>query len=241
MRKTNKMIATVLAAMAIGVSLPQSMTYAWKEVHDTQLISVTNKGIADQLQNTVNNLKTLEATLKNLEQLSGSAAGKNMSNIQAALKQLKQVRDEANGLPLDFGRLQENWDGTYTDYKKQNGLSAKDYYEAYEKSSTNVDESIKSAMFAQGLISQLDQDADVLDTLISSSNTADGALKAAQVGNQMTAMLIQNMMRLEQVVSLSSRSQSEYMLKQQQGIEASNAATRGIDIKMDAKMRGKGL
>lgn len=227
-------------AIALQIIFPPKI-YAWKEVHDSTLISVSKKGLSDQLKNTINNLKTLEAAMKNLEKLEGESVSKNLGNIQNTLSDLKKIRDQANGLPLDFNDLQENWDKIYTDYKDIAGLSAKDYYNAYKESSTNVDESIKNAMLAQGLISQMDKDSDVLDILIKDSNNTDGALQAIQVGNQMTAMLIQNMMRLEQIVAMSERSQSDYLLKQQQRVEASNASTRENDIKIHTKLRGKGL
>lgn len=240
MKLHKKIAISGLLTLTILTAIPQPSTYA-VEVHDGTLISVTKDGLADQLKNTLNNLQTLEAALKNLESLKGEAITKNLGNIKTTLNDLKKIRNEANGLPLDFNDLQSNWDNIYTDYKSVNGLSAQDYYDAYKESSTNVDDSIKNAMMAQGLISQLDKDADVLEVLINNSNSADGALKATQIGNQMTAMLIQNMMRLEQIIGMSERSQSDYLLKQQQRIEASNASNRGNGMKFDTKLKGKGL
>jgi hypothetical protein len=47
-----------------------------------------------------------------------------------------------------------------------------DYYAVYQKNTVNVDKAAKTAMMSQGLVSQIDDDADVLDMLMKSSDSA---------------------------------------------------------------------
>jgi P-type conjugative transfer protein TrbJ len=228
-------------AVVFSLLLFSSQARAAMTVNDPQLIVIQRKAQADQISNTLHNLKQLEAALKNLESMDKGASGNNQVNLQKLMAGLREARGEANSLSTNYKDFSQSWDNTYIDFQSINGLAAMDYYNIYSKNAVDVDRAAKTAMMSQSLVSQIDDDADVLDVLMKSSDSADGALKVAQVGNQMTALLIQNVMRLQQMTALSDRAQTQYMLHKQQNVEASNAATRGQPGYKKSTIRGSGL
>jgi P-type conjugative transfer protein TrbJ len=235
LKKRLILLAFLLYVLGLGKSAT-AMT-----VNDPQLIAVQRKSQADQLTNTLNNLKQLEAMLKNLESMDKGASGSNAANLQKVIAGLRETRNETNSLSTNYQDFSRSWDETYIDFQSMNGLAAMDYYKIYEKNTTNVDKATKTAMMSQGLVAQIDDDADVLDALMKSSDSADGALKVAQGGNQMTALLLQNVMRLQQITALSERAQTQYMLQTQQNVSASAAASRGQPEYKKSTLRGRGL
>jgi P-type conjugative transfer protein TrbJ len=234
-----KMLKKLLIALVITFLAPRLC--AAMTVNDPQLIAVQRKSQADQITNTLNNLKQLEAMLKNMESMDKGVGSSNQANLQKVIAGLREARAETNALTVNYKDFQQSWDENYVDFQQVNGLTAMDYYKIYQKNTVNVDKAAKTAMMSQGLVAQIDDDADVLDMLMKSSDSADGALKVAQIGNQMTALLIQNVMRLQQITSLSERAQTQYMLQQQQNVAASSAGARGQPEYKKSTLQGRGL
>lgn len=79
-------------------------------------------------------------------------------------------------------------------------------------------------MSAQGLVSTIPGQAVNLQGLINSSQNAQGALAAAQAGNQIAAMNAQQMMILQQMIAQSNQAQMSYLAQQQQEKAMAKAA-----------------
>jgi P-type conjugative transfer protein TrbJ len=69
---------------------------------------------------------------------------------------------------------------------------------------------IYDAMRAQGLVAQIGADTANLQSLMSASQSAQGALAAAQAGNQIAVLNTQQMMRLQQIMAASNQAQTAY-------------------------------
>jgi len=163
-----------------------------------------------------NQLESLQNEARNLAAMDQTAAASTMSMIQTSLSQLTQMRSTMQGITMDYSKLQAAWDGVYKNFAAYNGMSGKDYANQALKIVEQSNKSAYDAMRAQGLVAQLGDDMGNLNRLLIASNTAPGALAAAQAGNQIAGMTVQQFIRLEEIVATSYRAQSSYYAAQAQ-------------------------
>ena len=178
-----------------------------------------------------NQLESLSNEAQNLSKMDQGTATGTMSSIQSSLSRLAQLRNNTRGITMDYSRLQGAWDGVYKNFAAYNGMSGKDYAAQAQKIMEQSNNSAYDAMKAQGLAAQLGDDATNLNNLLRASNTAPGAVAAAQAGNQISAMTVQQLMRLEQVMATSQRAQSSYLAAEAQKQAMANAnLKRQLDL-----------
>ena len=162
----------------------------------------------------INTLKQLEAALKNLSSMDASSAAANQALIQQNLQQLVQMQQQTEGLVMDYTNFQTAWDEQYQDFSAYSGMSGAEYADNAQRLLQAMNQSIYNAMRSQGLVSQTSADAATLQQLMQASQSAEGALAAAQAGNQIAAMQAQSLMKLQQTISQSNRAQSEWLAYQ---------------------------
>lgn len=93
-------------------------------------------------------------------------------------------------------------------------MSGKGYAAQAQSVLNQTNNATYDAMRAQGLVSQLGNDARNLESLLNASNTSAGALAAVQAGNAIATVNTQQLMRLQQIVATSYRAQSSYHAQQ---------------------------
>ncbi|OPY75014.1 MAG: hypothetical protein A4E63_00513 [Syntrophorhabdus sp. PtaU1.Bin050] len=178
-----------------------------------------------------NQLESLQNEARNIAAMDQTAAASTMSRIQSSLYQLTQMRSTMQGITMDYSKLQAAWDGVYKNFAAYNGMSGRDYANQAQKIMEQSNKSAYDAMKAQGLVAQLGDDVSNLNRLLTASNTAPGALAAAQAGNQIAGMTVQQLMRLEEIVATSYRAQSSYYAAQAQKEAMANAnLKRQLDL-----------
>lgn len=180
---------------------------AFYEVHDSDNIAQAIQQVAYQSQQ-------VQMQLQNLANMDQASAAANMAQIQQQLQQLVQLQQEVQGMTLDYQATQEQWNQLYgTDYSNMNNT---DFAEQAQKLSDQTNKSIYDAMRAQGLVSQIGTDSANLQSLLQASQSAQGALAAAQVGSQIAALQAQQLMRLQQIMAQSNQAQAAYYAEQKQ-------------------------
>jgi type IV secretion system protein TrbJ len=169
---------------------------------------------AEQLSNQVQSLMNEAQNLANMDQ---NAASRTISNISGSLQKLKDLKSNVRGITMDYMKLESAWDSVYKkDFKDFSGKSVKEYVDAAGKALQQTNNATYDAMKAQGLVAQIDDDAANLDSLLRASNSANGALAAAQAGNQIAGVTSQQLMRLQHIVASSYRAQSSFYAEQAQ-------------------------
>jgi P-type conjugative transfer protein TrbJ len=155
----------------------------------------------------INTLKQLEAALAVMD---SSTASQNMQQIQNNLMQLEQMQSQMEGLITDYANFQNNWNEQYNgvDY---NNMSGSDYANHAQALLDSMNQSVYNAMRAQGYNVAYGDVRGSLQNLLQSSQSAEGALAAAQVGNQIAALQAQQMMQFQQMVTQSNQAQTEWM------------------------------
>jgi P-type conjugative transfer protein TrbJ len=171
---------------------------------------------SEQVQNS---LKQLENEAKNLAKLSNEDQFNTITNIQSNLEDMITLYEQVKGMSMDYQDIQQQWDGFYKDYGQYNGMSADDYAQHARQTVQQTSNAIYDAVKAQGLICQIGNDHKNLQALLDASATAQGALQATQAGNQIMGILVEQMMRMQEIMAQSFRAQTQYYRQQ---IEAQN-------------------
>lgn len=191
--------------------------------------------IATQL----NTAQQLEAALSNLASMDPATAAANMGQIQQTLAQLQMLQQEVTGMTMDYQTFQQQWDATYQDFGAYNGMSGSDYANQAQKINQATQQQIYDAMRAQGLISGIPGDAASLQQLLNASQSSQGALAAAQAGNQISGIMAQQIMRLQQMMSQSNQAQLTYYEQKQHQDAAAEAAAANA-YSSDAELNKNG-
>jgi len=206
----------------------------------TQIEDYSNQ--AEQLSNQIQSLMN-EA--QNLASMDSYAAGRAINGIRNSLAKLSDLKANVRGITMDYMQLESAWDSIYKkDFKDFNGKSAKEYVEAADKALKQTNNATYDAMRAQGLVAQIDDDAANLDSLLRASQSASGALAAAQAGNQISGVTSQQLMRLQHIVAASYRAQSSFYAEQAQREAMSRAASKkfyGEGVKKPGQGQGREL
>ncbi|CDM60317.1 MULTISPECIES: P-type conjugative transfer protein TrbJ [Rhizobium] len=162
---------------------------------DNQLTQISQ--LAEQIQN---QLKIYENMMQNTVQLPDHVWGQ----VESDLNQLRSIVDEGQGIAFSMGNaddvLQQRFQ-SYADLKtnlRDNGTVSSTYQ---SWSNTNRDTIASSLKAASLTADQFDSEEDTMSSLRSMSETADGQMKALQVGHEIAAQQVAQMQKLRGLVS----------------------------------------
>jgi P-type conjugative transfer protein TrbJ len=233
MKKTRLLKAlgiTLISASLFTVSAP-TLVYADMPVIDGAVLSQLQGNYADQIKNTLqtyqqlqNQLVQLENDSKNLTSLDPSSQAAVTSQIVNTINQMAQVHAQIQAIGTDYSLLQQQWDAMYKDFGDFNGMTGADYAQYQQKIASATEAKIKQAMASQGLASDANIQADLntLNTLLNNSQGSQGALSAIQASNQIAALQIQQLLKMQRIMADSMGAQATYY----QHLEASQKASK---------------
>jgi len=157
-----------------------------------------------------NQLASLRNEALNLMKMDPFAANQNVWAIQQQLFNLQNMTYTVRGLVMDYNRIQNQFDSLYPAFSKYNGMSGADYANQVDQLHKQTQNSMFDAMKAQGIVADTWKDQMSLQSLINASQTANGALSAAQTGNQIAALQATEMMKMQQIMATSYRAETSY-------------------------------
>lgn len=193
-------------------------------------------------QQLTNQYQQLQNELANLASMDPAAAAANIGGIQNALTSLMALQEQMSGFAMDYQTFQNQWDDTYKDFSDYNGMSGNDYANHAAQMMQLTKNQTYDAMRAQGLVSQIGANTNNLQGLLNASQSAQGALAAAQAGNQIAAMQAQQMMALQQMVGQSNQAQLAYQQQKiQQEAASEMAASKAYSDDVTPTKRGTGM
>jgi len=178
----------------------------------------------------MNQLTQLQNEAKNLAKLDPSSMATLNSEISSTLQQMKQVNQQLEAVGTDYSNLSSQWDATYKDFGDFNGMSATDYATYNKKIMEATQSKIKRALASQGLASDNNITADIttLNQLLTNSQNAQGAVAATQAASQIAALQVQEMLKMQRIMSDSFGAQALYY--QQAEAKEKAAAQRATDF-----------
>lgn len=195
---------------------------------------------AATLATQINTAQQLAADLANLKNMDSATAAANMQQIQSSLQQLITLQNQMSGMIMDYENFQYAWDEQYGDFSDYNNMTSADYAENARRLRESMDQSLHNAMLSQGFVAQNANSAAALQQLLRASQTAEGALAAAQVGNQIAALQAQQMIQFQQMVAQSNRAQNQWLEYQIRKEEMERAAAEKFFREPPTPKKGQG-
>ncbi|MBY5774940.1 P-type conjugative transfer protein TrbJ [Rhizobium leguminosarum] len=216
-RYSNRWLACLAAAITIGaVGSVQAGTATGAATEWTQLannaqlvdlmkssgIQVDNQltqisQLAEQIQN---QLKIYENMLQNTAQLPDHIWGQ----VESDLNQLRSIVDQGQGIAFSMGNADDVLQQRFQSYAdlKTNLPDNATFSSTYQSWSDTNRDTIASSLKAASLTAdQFDSEEDTMSSLRSMSETADGQMKALQVGHEIAAQQVAQTQKLRGLIS----------------------------------------
>ncbi len=165
------------------------------------------KAILNQLKA---QLEALEKMKQHLEKIGLGFFNNSKKYILDAISKLTDLRNKAKGLSYDINKTEEVWKKTYKQQEDFMKMSGAEYAEFLKNLDQRTSDALFDAMKAQSLISELDGDKDELEKLMQKSYDSVGTLQALQVGNQIQALQMNQLLRMQTIMAMSYRAQTMY-------------------------------
>ncbi len=162
---------------------------------ENQIAQITQ--LAEQIQNQLNIYKNM---LQNTAQLPNHIWGE----IEGDLNQLRDLVNQGQGIAFSMGNADDLLKQRFKSYQdlKTNLPNADTFSATYQTwSSTNRDTIAGTLKAASLTAEQFDSEEETMSELRSMSQSADGQMKALQVGHQIAAQQVAQMQKLRGIVS----------------------------------------
>ncbi|BBB10589.1 P-type conjugative transfer protein TrbJ [Sphingopyxis sp. EG6] len=159
--------------------------------------------INNQIQQIQNQATSLINEAKNLASLPVST----LSTLQNQVNQTRQLLSQAQRIAYDVQSIQQAFEGRY----KGSALTG-DHAQMVANANARWEDSVgalEDALRVQaGVVGNIDGARASIDTLVGASQSASGALQAAQAGNQLLALQSQQLADLTAAVAAQGRAQA---------------------------------
>ncbi|MBW0367877.1 P-type conjugative transfer protein TrbJ [Ensifer adhaerens] len=162
---------------------------------DNQLTQISQ--LAEQIQN---QLKIYDNMLQNTARLPNQIWGK----VERDLNQLREIVDQGQSIAFSMGNADDVLKQRFKSYSdlKTNLPNDESFSSTYQSWSNTNRDTIAGTLRAASLTAdQFDTEEGTMDELRSMSQSADGQMKALQVGHQIAAQQVSQMQKLRGLVS----------------------------------------
>lgn len=207
------LLAGTLACGAVGVSAPASAMTIYCTNCATTFQQATQ--VAKEIETAINTAKQLQTQMDQYSDMlkqGQSLPSSLVNNMTSDLQRLSSLYQQSKGLSgnlADFDTKFRSQFKDYGSYAAQKGQGA--MQPNYERWSEQGFDSMRVAMRSAGMnVSSLSDEDDLLTQMVQRSQNASGRMQAAQAGNEIAAMQVQQMMRLRQLMNTQIQSQSMF-------------------------------
>lgn len=198
--------ATVTAAIAIPLTTPAMAMIVFDPSNYAQNVLQAARAleqIGNQITSLQNEAQMLINQARNLESLPQSS----LSQIQQSVQRTQQLLGEAQRIAYDVGQIDHAFSTTYG--PASTTASDQALIDGARERWTNAVAAIQDAMKVQaGVVANLDTNRLQTSSLVTASQSATGALQAAQAGNQLIALQTQQIVDLTAVIAAQGRAQN---------------------------------
>lgn len=233
--------ALSVAVLAAMITLHSSSAYAWKIVYDPTNHSETLETKLQMIKQVQQQAEQLRHELANLAKLNPGEASASIAKIQELMSTMNTIRNETNAIGTSYKELMQEFDKLRPDYSVWNGVSAEEYAKQTDKIRAAWEAAVEQSMKSQGIASPQEQQktADHLSRLIDASQNAEGAMGALQAANQIAALQIQELQKMQAIMADSMRTQNLYYQKkidaEMQAKKISEDFMRGVEKSKESK------
>jgi len=199
------LLAVVLAAALISpISTPANARLVfdpWNYGQNILTAARSLQQINNQIQQLTNQAQMLINQAQNLQQLPFSIAGQ----LQSSLQQLEILVGDAQGLAYDVSAIDDAFQNLFPEEYAAATTTSKlveDARKRWELARQGFHDALK---MQAGVVENVAVDRDVLDQLITESQSAVGNLQVLQAGNQLTALAAKQSMQLQELIAANAR------------------------------------
>ena len=182
-------------------------------VHDPTTFIQTMKtaiNTANQLQQQIRQTQYIFDQLKYAKMNAETLDPTSLAELQGAYYQMDSLYRQSKYIGTQWGVVGHQFDTAYEKYdpKVHDNQTYEKKLQTWEK---QTDDSIRTAMVSHGVLDKYKGREIQLMKVLKASRSAKGQLQAIQAGNEISALMMKQMMELTTIIIADSRSRLSYM------------------------------
>ncbi len=205
---TSRFIVRPLGLCAVALTLAMTPAQALVVYDPTNYASNVLQAARalQQINNQIRSLQNEAASLLNDTKNLASLPFSSLQALQQQVRQTQRLLGQAQRLAYDVTQIEQAFSTKYGDI----ALSSSDadlVAGARDRWSTSVDAFEDALKVQAGVVGNIDGTRTSMDDLVSASQSASGALQAAQAGNQLVALQSQQLADITAMLAAQGRAQ----------------------------------
>ena len=204
-------VAGALAiAVTTGVAVPPASAQFGGIVYDPSNYAqnvLTAARTLEQVNNQIRQIQQAATSLMNEARNLTGLPFSQLQELQAQVRQTQQLLGQAQRIAYDVTQIDQAFNSRYT-AGSMSGPQQSLVDNARERWETSVGAFQDSLRVQAGVVGNIDGAQASMDRLVSASQSATGALQAAQAGNQLLALQTQQLADLTALIAAQSRAQA---------------------------------
>jgi P-type conjugative transfer protein TrbJ len=208
MNAIRRLAAVSVAALSIGViTLPSSAQVVVFDPNNYAQNVLTAARALQQINNQIASLQNQAQMLINQAKNLANLPYSSLQQLQASIQRTQQLLNQAQRIAYDIQQIDHSFSTIYAPISS-GATSQTLISNAQSRWQTSV-AALQDALRVQaGVVGNLDTNRIQTSALVTSSQSATGALQAAQAGNQLVALQAQQLADLTATVAAQGRAQS---------------------------------
>lgn len=203
-----KPLALLLLLVLYGAVMPANAQFAVIDPSNLVQNALTATRTLTQIQNQVRQLQNESLMLSN-DALNLRALDFNtLARLQATLATTQQLLATAQGLPFDVGRVRQEFALLYPPEYDERVTAARMWQDTRERWQRSRDSLATTIEMQAQARTNIQSDASVLADLVARSQSAAGALQAAQATNQLLALAARQAIQTQQLALVQGRAEA---------------------------------
>jgi P-type conjugative transfer protein TrbJ len=197
-------------AVATGVAAPPAHAQFGGIVYDPTNYAqnvLTAARTLEQINNQIRQIQNQATSLLNEARNLTSLPFSQLRELQTQVRQTQQLLGQAQRIAYDVTQIDQAFTGRYT-AGSMSGPQQQLVDNARERWETSVGAFQDSLRVQAGVVGNIDGARASMDRLVGASQSATGALQAAQAGNQLLALQSQQLADLTALIAAQSRAQA---------------------------------
>ena len=207
MNRISRLVAVSAVALIIGFTSPSLAQVVVFDPNNYAQNVLTAARALQQINNQITSLQNQAHMLINQAKNLASLPYSSLQQLQSSIRRTQQALAQAQRIAYDVQQIDHAFSTTYA--PASSGTSSQTLVaNAQARWQTSV-AALQDALRVQaGVVGNLDTNRTQMSALITSSQSASGALQATQAGNQLIALQAQQLADLTATVAAQGRAQS---------------------------------
>ena len=199
--------ASVVALLIVSAALPSSAQVVVFDPNNYEQNVLTAARELQQINNQITSLQNQAQMLINQAKNLASLPYSSLQQLQSAVQRTQQLLVQAQRIAYDVQQIDRAFSTTYAPAAAGTSSQAL-VANAQARWQTSVAGFQDALRVQAGVVGNLDTNRNQMAALVTSSQSASGALQAAQAGNQLAALVAQQLADLTATVAAQGRAQS---------------------------------